>query len=95
MSTTQPSPDTATEASGVAAVPLRYEVTVLPVADVDRAKAFYEGLGWRLDADFPIDEHYRVVQLTPPGSPASIQFTDPDGDRWLLQEIKERLPGRV
>jgi catechol 2,3-dioxygenase-like lactoylglutathione lyase family enzyme len=142
-------------------VALRFEVTLLPVSDVDRAKAFYEGLGWRLDADFPIDEHYRIVQFTPPGSPASIQFgdglttltpgaleglylivddldaareeligrgadvsqiwhgrglgtggrepgrdpegksystfasfSDPDGNSWLLQEIKERLPGR-
>ena len=47
---------------------------MLPVADVDRAKAFYVGLGWRLDADLTIDEHYRVVQVTPPGSPASIIF---------------------
>jgi catechol 2,3-dioxygenase-like lactoylglutathione lyase family enzyme len=143
-------------------VPLRFEVTVLPVSDVDRAKAFYEGLGWRLDADFPIDEHFRIVQLTPPQSPASIQFgtglisstpgsaqgmylvvdnieaarddlisrgadvsevyhgrglgteghepgpapdrstygsfatfSDPDGNMWLLQEITQRLPGRV
>ena len=55
-------------------VALRFEVALLPVADVDRAKAFYESLGWRLDADFPIDAGYRVVQFTPPGSPASIQF---------------------
>jgi catechol 2,3-dioxygenase-like lactoylglutathione lyase family enzyme len=55
-------------------VALRFEVTVLPVSDVDRAKAFYAGLGWRLDADLSIDENYRIVQLTPPGSPASIQF---------------------
>jgi catechol 2,3-dioxygenase-like lactoylglutathione lyase family enzyme len=55
-------------------VSMRFEVTMVPVADVDRAKAFYQGLGWRLDADFPIDEHFRVVQFTPPGSPASIQF---------------------
>ena len=162
MSGTQVSGDAATEGSGAAAVPMRFEVTVLPVADVDRAKAFYERLGWRLDADFPIDENYRVVQFTPPGSPASIQFgtgvtemapgsadglylivddmdtardelirrgvdvsevwhgrglgreghepgpdpdrtsyrtfasfSDPDGNSWLLQEIKERLPGRV
>jgi len=47
MSSTQLSGDAATEASGAAAVPLRFEVAVLPVADVDRAKAFYEGLGWR------------------------------------------------
>jgi catechol 2,3-dioxygenase-like lactoylglutathione lyase family enzyme len=74
MSSTELGNDTATEASGATALPMRFEVTVLPVADVDRAKAFYQGLGWRLDADFPIDEHYRVVQLTPPGSTASIQF---------------------
>jgi predicted enzyme related to lactoylglutathione lyase len=161
MSSSHHGTDPATEASGPAAVQMRYEVTVLPVADDDRAKAFYQCLGWRLDADFPIDEHYRVVQFTPPGSPASIQFgkgtttmapgsvkdmylivddidaardelikrgadvsevwhgrglgteghepgpdperrsyrsfasfTDPDGNRWLLQEITERLPGR-
>jgi catechol 2,3-dioxygenase-like lactoylglutathione lyase family enzyme len=53
---------------------MRFEVAVVPVADVDRAKGFYQGLGWRLDADFPIDDDYRIVQFTPPGSPASIQF---------------------
>ena len=162
MASTQLSDDTPTEAPRPQAVPLRFEVTVLPVGDVDRAKAFYQGLGWRLDADFRIDERYRVVQFTPPGSPASIQFgtgtttmapgsmqdmyltvddidaardelisrgadvsevwhgrglgteghlpgpdpertsyrsfasfTDPDGNRWILQEIAERLPGRV
>jgi len=165
MDGTQPSSDIATEASAATAIPMRFEVTVLPVSDVDRAKAFYQGLGWRLDADFPIDEHYRVVQFTPPGSPASIQFgtglttlapgslqdlylivedldaardelishgadvteiwhgrgagsaggtsggepgpdpdgssyrtfasfNDPDGNGWLLQEIRQRLPGR-
>jgi catechol 2,3-dioxygenase-like lactoylglutathione lyase family enzyme len=144
-------------------VDLKLEVVVLPVADVDRAKAFYQGLGWRQDADISIDEQHRVVQFTPPGSPASIQFgkgttamtpgsvqdlylvvediesvrdelarqgvkvseiwhgpgldnvekrvpgpdperrtyrsfatfADPDGNSWLLQEITERLPGRV
>ena len=74
MSSSQVSHDTATESSARAAVKMRFEVTQLPVADVDRAKSFYQGLGWRLDADFPIDAHYRVVQFTPPGSPASIQF---------------------
>ena len=157
----QVSSDDAAQASGPATVALRFEVTVLPVTDVDRAKAFYERLGWRLDADFPLDERTRVVQFTPPASPASIQFgmgittmtaplenlylvvddieaaraelisrgadvseiwhgrglgaeahdpgadpertsygsfasfADPDGNRWLLQEIKQRLPGRV
>lgn len=141
---------------------MKLEVVVLPVSDVDRSKAFYQRLGWRLDADFPIAEDYRVVQFTPPGSGASIQFgdglttmapgsvedlflavddldatrgalmsrgadvsevwhgrgpgteghepgpdpehssyrsfasfSDPDGNRWLLQEIKTRLEGRV
>jgi catechol 2,3-dioxygenase-like lactoylglutathione lyase family enzyme len=162
MSDTPLSTDAATDRPDAATVPMRFEVTVLPVADVDRAKAFYLRLGWRLDADFPIDENYRVVQLTPPGSPASIQFgtglttmtpgsvknmylivddieaarvelgrrgadvsevwhgrglgseghlpgpdpehgsyrsfasfADPDGNSWLLQELTERLPGRV
>ena len=161
MSSTQESAGAAADGSGRAPVAMRYEVTVLPVADVDRAKAFCQQLEWRLDADFPIDEHYRIVQFTPPGSPASIQFgtglttmepgsmkdmylivddidaareelmahgadvsevwhgrglgsdghepgrdpdrgsyrtfasfSDPDGNRWLLQEITERLPGR-
>jgi catechol 2,3-dioxygenase-like lactoylglutathione lyase family enzyme len=163
MTSSQLSSDTATDASRPTAVPMRFEVTMLPVADVDRAKAFYQVLGWRLDADFPIDGHYRVVQFTPPGSAASIQFgkgvtrlapgsmqdmmlivedidaardelirygvdvsevwhgrrdvaadqrllgpdpertsyrtyasfSDPDGNGWLLQEITQRLPGRV
>ena len=165
----------ATEAGAGAAdatvtdVDLKLEVVVIPVSDVDRAKAFYGGLGWRLDADFPFDNGVRIVQITPPGSPCSIQFgdklttappgsaenlylvvsdietarealtargaqvseafhpgapgaqfqpegdadrvsgpapdratygsfatfTDPDGNRWLLQEITRRLPGRV
>jgi catechol 2,3-dioxygenase-like lactoylglutathione lyase family enzyme len=160
MSETHVSTETA-EAAVPATVALRLEVTVLPVSDVDRAKAFYQRLGWRLDADFPLDEHFRIVQFTPPGSPASIQFgtgtstqqpgsvkdmylivediesardelisrgadvseiwhgrglgteahepgpdparesygtfasfSDPDGNRYLLQEITERLPGR-
>jgi len=143
-------------------VDAKLEVVVLPVADVDRAKAFYQGLGWRLDADITPDEPYRVVQFTPPNSPASIQlgtgittmtpgsvqelmlivedidaareeltshgadvsevwhgaglfadlrvpgpdperrsyrsfatFADPDGNSFLLQEVTERLPGRV
>jgi catechol 2,3-dioxygenase-like lactoylglutathione lyase family enzyme len=170
MSSTQASNDTATEASGATAVPLRLEVVVIPVADVDRAKSFYQGLGWRVDADVAVGDEYRLMQLTPPDSNASIifgrgvtsaqpgsieslllavddidaarddlisrgvevsevfhdaggslgggfiagterraagrdpegrsyasyaSFSDPDGNRWLLQEITERLPGRV
>ena len=70
MSSTEERADAGIDSPGVATVPLRFEVTVLPVADVDRAKAFYLRLGWRLDADFPIDEGFRIVQFTPPGSPA-------------------------
>jgi catechol 2,3-dioxygenase-like lactoylglutathione lyase family enzyme len=144
----------------------KLEVVVIPVSDVDRAKQFYESLGWRLDANIAIDDGYRVVQLTPPGSACSIifgtgltaaepgsfeglqlsvsnieetradliargvdvseifhdttgvfhhagtagrvggaapehasygsfaAFSDPDGNGWLLQEIRTRLPGR-
>ncbi|MDX6421764.1 MAG: hypothetical protein QOG28_6384 [Trebonia sp.] len=53
---------------------MRLEVVVLPVSDVDRAKDFYLRLGWRLDADFVDGDDFRVVQLTPPGSPCSIIF---------------------
>ena len=145
---------------------MRLEVVVLPVSDADRAKRFYASLGWRLDADLAVEEGYRVVQFTPPGSLCSIifgegttsappgsaqglqlsvhdidaaradlvgrgvdvsevfhdstgvfhhagtrgrvdgpapehadygsfvSFSDPDGNGWLLQEIRTRLPGR-
>ncbi|WP_431955958.1 VOC family protein [Nocardia lijiangensis] len=54
---------------------MKLEVVVLPVSDVDRAKAFYAGqLGFRLDADFTVDDGYRVIQVTPPGSECSIIF---------------------
>ncbi|PBB96847.1 VOC family protein [Mesorhizobium sp. WSM3862] len=56
------------------AVDMKLEVVVIPVKDVERAKGFYGGLGWRLDADFPVGDNFRVVQFTPPGSPASIHF---------------------
>ena len=159
MSTTELDESTAAESSEVSTVPLRLEVTTLPVTDVDRAKAFYQRLGWRLDIDFKPTPDTRGVQFTPPGSPASIQFgkgtnrmtepleglllivedieaaraelisrgadvseiwhavpgegphpgvdperrsylsrasfADPDGNTWQLQEITERLPGRV
>ena len=53
---------------------MKLEVVVVPVSDVDRSKSFYTGLGWRLDADIATDENFRVVQVTPPGSPASVIF---------------------
>jgi len=160
MSSLQTSADHATESAGRTAVPMMFEVTTLPVTDVDRAKDFYQRLGWRLDIDFKPSPDTRGVQFTPPGSPASIQFgegittmapgslqgmilvvddivtarddlvrrgidvgeiwhtepgrgplpgidpqrrsyfsrasfADPDGNSWQLQEVTERLPGRV
>jgi catechol 2,3-dioxygenase-like lactoylglutathione lyase family enzyme len=53
---------------------MKLEVVVIPVADVDLAKDFYKQLGWRLDADFTSGPDFRVVQLTPPGSPCSVIF---------------------
>jgi catechol 2,3-dioxygenase-like lactoylglutathione lyase family enzyme len=53
---------------------LKLEVVVIPVSDVDRARRFYESLGWRLDADFTSGDDWRLVQMTPPGSPCSVMF---------------------
>jgi catechol 2,3-dioxygenase-like lactoylglutathione lyase family enzyme len=58
----------------VGTVDMKLEVVTLPVSDVDRAKLFYESLGWRLDADIVRGENFRVVQLTPPHSACSISF---------------------
>jgi catechol 2,3-dioxygenase-like lactoylglutathione lyase family enzyme len=55
-------------------IDMKLEVVVIPVSDVDRAKQFYGDLGWRLDADFPVGEAFRVVQFTPPGSGCSVHF---------------------
>ena len=63
-----------TETAKVESVDMKLEVVIIPVSDVDRAKAFYEKLGFRLDGDFVVDEKLRVVQFTPPRSEASIIF---------------------
>ena len=60
--------------TGVAKVDMKFEIVVIPVSDVDRAKEFYGRLGWRLDADFVSGNDYRVIQFTPPGSGCSIIF---------------------
>jgi len=60
--------------TSVAKGDFKLEVVVIPVSDPDRAKEFYVGLGWRLDADFHFDNGFRVVQFTPPGSACSVQF---------------------
>jgi catechol 2,3-dioxygenase-like lactoylglutathione lyase family enzyme len=160
MSSTQISHETPTRIPSGGKVDLKLEVVVIPVTDIDRAKRFYEGLGWRVDADLMSGDGSRVVQLTPHGSLCSIHlrqrnhdspggvsagtwlivsdieaaraelvgrgadvsgvfhfspdgkgpvpgpdpqgdsyrsfasFNDPDGNNWLLQQIKTRLPGR-
>jgi catechol 2,3-dioxygenase-like lactoylglutathione lyase family enzyme len=60
--------------ASVKKVDMNLEVVVIPVSDVDRAKEFYGSLGWRLDADFPFENGFRVIQFTPPGSGCSVQF---------------------
>src|SRR5258705_7233975 len=74
MSMTQVRRETAIETPRAPTVDLKLEVVVISVSDVERAKRFYGGLGWRLDADFVIRDDFRVVQFTPPGSPCSIHF---------------------
>jgi catechol 2,3-dioxygenase-like lactoylglutathione lyase family enzyme len=64
----------AVKPSRAATLDMKLEVIVIPVADVDRAKRFYGGLGWRLDADFAFNDGFRVIQFTPPGSQASVIF---------------------
>src|SRR4051794_9337421 len=76
MSTTAVRSNESTSDARVGQVDLKLEVITIPVSDVDRAKEFYEGLGWRLDADFS-DGDERAVQFTPPGSPGSIHFGKP------------------
>ncbi|XXF80200.1 VOC family protein [Myxococcaceae bacterium GXIMD 01537] len=74
MSTTATRGQDATTDARAGKVDMKLEAVVIPVSDVDRAKAFYGKLGWRLDADFRFDNGFRAVQFTPPGSGCSIQF---------------------
>jgi catechol 2,3-dioxygenase-like lactoylglutathione lyase family enzyme len=74
MSTTAVTRTTTNTAEQHPVEDLKLEAIVIPVSDVDRAKEFYAGLGWRPDADFAFDNGFRVVQFNPPGSPASVQF---------------------
>jgi len=74
MSNVEEGSESAASAPPVKTGEFKLEVVVLPVSDVDRAKDFYEGIGWRLDANVTTDNGFRLVQLTPPGSGCSIQF---------------------
>jgi len=60
--------------AGVARIDMKLEVVVIPVSDVDRAKRFYERIGWRLNIDRSAGEDFRLVQFTPPGSSSSVHF---------------------
>jgi predicted enzyme related to lactoylglutathione lyase len=85
---------------------MKFEVAVIPVSDVDRAKEFYGTLGWRLDADFSFDNGFRIVQFTPPGAGCSVQFgtnmtSAAPGSAWGLYLIvsdvaaaRDELAGR-
>jgi catechol 2,3-dioxygenase-like lactoylglutathione lyase family enzyme len=74
MSSTDVTSQSATASAPPKPGEMRLEVVVVPVSDVDRAKAFYESLGWRLDIDLANGESFRVVQFTPPGSACSIHI---------------------
>src|SRR5215469_15811340 len=74
MSTSDVATDATAERGGLGTIDMKLEVVTLPVSDVDRAKEFYESLGWRTDADIVRGESFRVVQLTPPHSACSIAF---------------------
>lgn len=72
MSITDMSTDTSTQTPITGTIDMKLEVVTLPVSDFDRAKAFYKGLGWRLDSDFVLGEGMGAAQFTPPHSEASI-----------------------
>ena len=78
----------------------KLEIAVIPVADVDRAKNFYETLGWRLDADFSGDDGFRVIQFTPPGSACSVIFGNdvtsatPPGGQTLYLVVTDIVAAR-
>ena len=74
MSMTQVRNESASETANAQPIDMKLEVVVIPVSDVERSKRFYSALGWRLDADFVVGDNFRAVQMTPPGSPASIHF---------------------
>lgn len=74
MSTTELLVEPAIDTGSARPLDTKLEIVVLPVSDVDRAKSFYDKLGWRLDADYDDGAGFRVIQFTPPGSPTSIIF---------------------
>ena len=94
MSTTERSAKSTTHEGSAPPADMRLEVVVIPVADPDRSKEYYTRLGWRLDADFAFDNHFRVVQFTPPGSALldAVRLEDHDRASGLGSRP---LPGRL
>jgi catechol 2,3-dioxygenase-like lactoylglutathione lyase family enzyme len=74
MSSTDAGSSSSAETAEPSTVDMKLEVVTLPVSDVDRAKTFYQSLGWRFDIDLVVSDDFRVVQMTPPHSQCSIQF---------------------
>src|SRR3569832_574914 len=74
MSSSEVGTASSTEMAEVSAIDMGLEVVTVPVSDVERAKRFYQSLGWRLDADFAVGDDARLVQMTPPLSRCSIHF---------------------
>jgi catechol 2,3-dioxygenase-like lactoylglutathione lyase family enzyme len=74
MNDTKPQSDAATDGAKARSFDMKLEIVVIPVSDVERAKRFYGGLGWRLDADYAAGDEFRVIQFTPPGSGCSVIF---------------------
>lgn len=74
MSNPDVSTASSTEMAELSTIDMALEVVTVPVSDVDRAKRFYQSLGWRLDADFAVSDDIRLVQMTPPHSQCSIHF---------------------
>jgi catechol 2,3-dioxygenase-like lactoylglutathione lyase family enzyme len=74
MSSTDVGTASSTEMAELSTIDMALEVVTVPVSDVDRAKRFYQGLGWRLDADFAVGDDVHLVQMTPPHSQCSIHF---------------------
>ena len=86
---------TSTQTPRPGAIDMKLEVVTLPVSDVDRAKSFYQRLGWRTDADIKVGDAFRVVQMTPPHSSCSVAFgkgvttAEPGSARRLLLAVSD------
>jgi catechol 2,3-dioxygenase-like lactoylglutathione lyase family enzyme len=74
MSSSEVGTASSAQTAEISTIDMGLEVVTVPVSDVERAKRFYQSLGWRLDADFAVGDDARVVQMTPPHSPCSIHF---------------------